>query len=1063
MTASGLRIRLVGRFALEGFDGHPPVTVPHGRAQRLLAVLAAHQGRFVPTDTIVAALWPDGPAQASGRAGRNLAALVSRLRRAIGRDRIEGDPTGYRLVRDAATTVDVHEGLTLVEEAERDLDRGLMLRALSGAQSAEDLLGRGTALAGEPDAPWAEEVRRLVATTLSRARSCHWTAALALGEDRTAIDLASRALAADALDEPAARALMRAYIRQGADGAALAAYEQLRRALSEELGADPSPATQEIYRSLLLPDERTPHTAPVTVRGRDRELAQLRRAWSAATRGHGGLVLVTGEAGIGKSALARVLAGEARDAGATVLEVRCQEAERSLYLQPLAEAVRTLVGRHTTDAPLLHRVEREALADLAPELAPDTADATAPRPATDELGHRRTLLALAELVGRTAEVHPILLIVEDLHHAGQTTVDALHVLATRLAARRVLVLATERSAEERSGTESLLDVATHLRVRPLSRATVTALLAASGAGYDPDTFFAWTGGSPLLVGELLRHPAPAAADGPGDGRGPVIPEDLYALLRRRLDATAEDVALLLGQAAVLGSSFSLDDAAVLAGVGPEECARRAERAVRAGLLVSDGERYRFANDIVRTVAYSRAEPPVRISRHRRAAELLAGRPEAAAGHHSAAGDHAAAAQAWLAAADAAHLVFAHRDAERLLTSALESAERTGDAVLRTTVLLRRGQARCDLAHFDGADGAHADHDAALALARELGDEELEARALEALGWTALWARDAFAAVELAEQAGHLAESAAAAPGARRSSLLLLGRVRHWDGDYSGATHAYQQVLAVGAEDALGAVAMAYRGALLQHMDRFAEARAVLERAVELCRQTGEFRTLLQSLFFCGLARGDAGDFAGALRALDRARRLIDDAGVGYYRAGIETTTSWLWQELGDLERAREHAETAVDLAHRGGGALELEQELHALLARADCLLLAGKDDDAGATVEEAAPLLDRPLPFRPRAAMRLLEMQARWEPGRAEELLAAARTYRSAKYEALALTHLGRPQEAASAALRTRSDLVVAQVGAPSARGPARDRIAAALPAELRPRFVEHGRLVIPR
>ncbi|WP_133824326.1 ATP-binding protein [Actinomycetospora succinea] len=1051
MTASGLRIRLVGRFALEGFDGHAPVTVPNGRAQRLLAVLAAHQGRFVPTDTIIAALWPDGPAEPAGRPGRNLAALVSRLRRGIGKDRVEGDPSGYRLVRDATTTVDVHEGLALTEEAEHDLDRGLMLRALSGAQSAEDLLGRGSALVGEPDAPWAEEIRRLVATTLSRARSCHWTAALALGEDRTAIDLASRALAADALDEPAARALMRAYVRQGADGAALAAYEQLRRALSEELGTDPSPATQEIYRSLLLQDDRTSDAAPVAVRGRDRELAQLRRAWSAATRGHGGLVLVTGVAGIGKSALARVLAGEARDAGATVLEVRCQEAERSLYLQPLAEAVRTLVARQA-DVPLLHRAERDALADLAPELGVSPS----PRAATDELGHRRTLLALAELFGRTAEVHPILLVVEDLHHAGQTTVEALHVLATRLAARRVLVLATERPAEERTGTESLLDVATHLRVPPLARSVVTALLAASGARFDPDTFFAWTGGSPLLVGELLRHPGPAA----GDGTEPVIPEDLYDLLRRRLDAAAEDVALLLGQAAVLGSSFPLDDAAALAGIGPEECARRAERAVRAGLLVPDGERYRFANDIVRAVAYTRAELPVRISRHRRAAELVADRPEAAAGHHSAAGDHAAAARAWMAAADAAHLVFAHRDAERLLTSALESAERTGDAVLRTTVLLRRGQARCDLARFDDA---HADHDAALALARLLGDEELEARALEALGWTALWARDAFAAVELAEQAGHLAESAAAAPGARRSSLLLLGRVRHWDGDYTGATHAYQQVLAVGAEDALGAVAMAYRGALLQHMDRFAEARAVLERAVELCRQTGEFRTLLQSLFFCGLARGDAGDFAGALRALDRARRLIDDAGVGYYRAGIETTTSWLWQELGDLDRAREHAETAVDLAHRGGGALELEQELHALLARADCLLLAGKDDDAGATVEEAAPLLERSLPFRPRAAMRLLEMQARWEPERAEELLASARTYRSAKYEALALTHLGRPHEAASAALRTRSDLVVAQVGAPSARGPARDRIAAALPAELRPRFVEHGRLVVPR
>lgn len=1051
VTSGGLRIRLVGRFAVEGFDGHAAAIVS-GRAQRLVAVLAAHQGRFVPTDTLVGALWCDNP---PGRPDRNLAALVSRLRRSLGRTRIEGDPTGYRLVRDDTTTVDVYEGLDLVAEAERDLERGLMLRAVSGAQAAEDLLGRGTALAGEPDAVWAEEVRHLVAATLSRARSCHWTAALALGEDRTAIDLASRALAADALDEPACRALMRAYIRQGADGAALAAYDQLRRALSEELGADPSPATQEIYRALLHHDHQTPDPPAVTIHGRDRELAQLRRAWAAASRGHGGLVLVTGEAGIGKSALARVLANEARAGNGIVLEVRCYEAERSLYLQPLAEAARKLWSRQVADVdatPLLNGAETEALADLVPELAGPAIE----RPAPDELGRRRTLLAMAEFFGRAAELHPILVVVEDVHQAGQTTVEALHVLATRLAARRVLVLAIERSAEERSAAESLLDVATHLDVGPLSRAAVTALLTASGVGYDPDRFFAWTGGSPLLVGELLRHPEPA----PRDGSGPVIPTTLYELLSRRLDGAAEDVALLLGQAAVLGSSFSLDDAATLGGVGPEECARRAERAVRAGLLTPDGERYRFANDIVRAVAYSRVELPVRISRHRRAAELVADRPEAAAGHHSAAGDHRAAARAWMAAADAAHLVFAHLEAERLLSSALDSAEQTADATLRTQVLLRRGRARCDLARYDDA---HEDHAAALALARELGDEELEARALEALGWTALWARDALAAVDLAERAGHLAESAAAAPGARRSSLLLLGRVRHWDGDYDGATHAYQQVLAVDTDDALRAVALAYRGALLQHMDRFAEARAILERAVALCLRTGEFRTLLQSLFFCGLARGDAGDFAGALRALDRARRLIDDAGVGYYRAGIETTSSWLWQELGDLGRAREHAEVAVDLARRGGGALELEQELHALLAVADCLVLAGQDDDAGATVEAAVPLLERSLPFRPRAAMRLLEMQARWEPTRAEELLLTARTYRSAKYQALALTHLGRDEEAAAAAARTRSDLVVAQVGPPAARGPARDRIAAGLPAELRCRFVTHGRLVVPQ
>ncbi|WP_433786392.1 ATP-binding protein [Actinomycetospora sp. CA-101289] len=1056
MTQDTLRLRLIGRFRVEG-EVHGPV--PSGQAERLLSILAAHHGRFLPTSVLTDLLWPDRrPAEPE----RNLAALVSRLRRSLGRERLEGDPRAYRLVRDAATTVDVSEAADLVVTAERELARDRHALAAVSAEVAVGLLADGPPLAAEPDADWAAEVRDRAATTLARARAVRWTAALALGDLDTAADEASRALAANPLDEPACRALMLAHRRRGADAAALAAYEQLRRTLADALGTDPSPATRDVFLALLRPDHDRAGSAPQPVRapgpsplpGREDEVAVLSRAWAATARGHGGLVLITGEAGIGKSALSAVLRTEARRSGGLVEVVRCSEAERSLYLQPLAEAVRGIVLRQAPDAgDLLPERDREALADLVPEVAPARAPGTSP----SELRRRRTLEAMAELFGRVATTRPVLLAVEDLEHAGQQTVEALHFLATRMTERRVLVVATERTSEAPGAAATLRDVATHLEIGALSREAVRSLLAQAGREHDLERFVAWTGGSPLLVSELLRHPESVAPD--GDGAVPTIPGSLQEALSRRLAATAEDVTLLLAQAAVWGTSFRLDDVAALSKLDVEECAHRAGRATRAGFLVADGPSYRFANDIVRRIAYESAPLPVRISRHRRVAALLADQPEAAAPHHAAAGDHAAACRSWMAAADAAHLVFAHVEAEKLLTAAAGSARSAADPSLQAAVLLRRGAVRCDLGHHEDARD---DHDEALALARVLADEELEARALEGLGWTALWARDALGAVDLAERAGHLAESAAAAPGARRSSLLLLGRVRHWDGDYTGATRAYQQVLAVETDDATSAVAMAYRGALLQHMDRFAEARAVLERAVALCTRTGEFRTLLQSLFFCGLARGDVGDLAGALRSLDRARRLIDEAGVGYYRAGIETTTSWLWQELGELGRAREHAELAVDLASRGGGALELEQGLHALLALADCDLLEGRDDDAGARVESAAPLLDRPLPFRPRAAMRLLEMQARWEPERAEALLDQARTYRSAKYEALALGHLGRDQEAAGVGARTRSDLVVAQTGAPAERVAARDRIAAALPPELRTRFVARGRLAVP-
>ncbi|WP_116710017.1 ATP-binding protein [Actinomycetospora cinnamomea] len=1057
MTTAFLRLRLVGRFAVEGALDEP---VPGGQAERLLCILAAHHGRFLPTAALTELLWEH---QRPADPARNLAALVSRLRRSLGRRRIEGDPRAYRLVRDADTVVDVTEALDLVGTAERELAQGAHALAAMSAEVAEGLLAADVPLAGQPEATWVDEVREGVAGGLSRARACRRTAALELGDLDTAIDEASRTLAEDPLDEPACRALMQAQQRRGAHAAALAAYDRLRRHLADELGSDPSPATREVFLSALRQEPGASARSEAAVApgpaepgpliGREVELAVLSRAWSAAVRGRGGLVLVTGEAGIGKSALSTALRIEARRSGGLVEVVRCSGAERSLYLQPLAELVRGVVLRLAPGAgELLAERDRAALADLVPEVAPRRAPVASP----SELRRRRTLEAMAELFGEVAATRPLLLAIEDLEHAGERTVEALHFLATRLATRRVLILATERTSETPGATAPLRDVATHLELGALSRDALRTLLARAGREQDLERFASWTGGSPLLVSELLRHPE-SVTD--GNGTVPAIPTSLQEALSRRLAATAEDVTLLLAQAAVLGTSFGLDDVAALTELGVEECAHRAGRAARAGFLVTDGGSYRFANDIVRRIAYESAPLPVRVSRHRRVAALLAGRPEAAAVHHAAAGDHAEAARSWLAAADAAHLVFAHAEAEKLLTAGVEEAHRAGDRALEAAALLRRGGVRCDLGrHEDACD----DHDGALTIARELGDEELEARALEGLGWAALWARDALGAVDLAERAGHLAESAVAAPGARRSSLLLLGRVRHWDGDYTGATHAYQQVLAVDADDATSAVAMAYRGALLQHMDRFAEARAVLERAVALCTRTGEFRTLLQSLFFCGLARGDVGDLAGALRSLDRARRLIDDAGVGYYRAGIETTTSWLWQELGDLGRAREHAELAVDLARQGGGALELEQGLHALLALADCDLLAGREDDAGALVEAAAPLLDRPLPFRPRAAMRLLEMQARWDPGRADALLDQARTYRSAKYEALALRHLGRDREAAGAAARTRSDLVVAQSGAPGDRVAARERIAAGLPSELRTVFVAKGRLAVP-
>ncbi len=1037
---------LLGTFRVEGDLLGP---VPTGQAQRLLKLLAVHNGRFVPVDTAVEVLWSSRPPD---HAERNIAVLASRLRRALGRDRIGGGPSGYRLVLDDRTTVDLFEAEELVRSAERELAGRRHALAATAAERAAELLGAGRPLTEERDAPWTADVRLLAERQLRRARLCWWSAALELRAHRVVVDVATAALRDDPLDEEACRAVMAAHQRTGESGQALLVYKALRTTLAEQLGTDPSPATQAMFLSVLraenVPSRSGPDPAPEggPLVGRDTELAGLLTRWTDAVAGRPGLAVVVGEAGIGKSALVEALAARVRQTGALVLTGSCFEAERSLYLQPLLEAVRAGIAR--SDPRRVRELAGDGLGTLI-ELIPEIARVTGPVPyerVGSEIEHRKSLDALATYLERLAGDQPVLLVIEDLQHAGASTVEALHFLVTRWERSRILAVATERTGDEPAGSAGLRDVASLHELGALTEPAVAELVRDSGLGYDVAKLFAWTGGSPLFVTELLRHPAP--------GGTLTVPGSLHEAVAERLEHAGEEVSTLLGLGAVLGSSFSLDEVAALGGIAVEECAQQAGRALRAGLLVTRGDHFRFPNDIVSTIAYDAVPEPVRVSRHRRAARLTDNRPEAAARHLAAAHDWVEAARALGLAAHAAHLAFANDESERLLTDALEAALRSGDRSVCATVRLRRGRIRTEL---DRHDGAREDHEQALVLARELGDEELEARALEQLGWTALYARDVLGAADLAEQATQLAESAAAAKGALPSATLLLGRVRHWDGDYAGAGAAYDRVLESGTGEATTAVALAYRGALLQHQDRFSEARVVLERAAVLCRQTGQFRPLLQTLFFIGLARGDVGDFGGALRSLDRARALIDGYGVSYYRAGIETTTSWLWQELGEVGRAREHAELAVELAHRGGGALELEQELHALLALADCDLRVGRFDDAGARVEAAAPMLERSLPFKPRATMRLLELRARFDPTWAEALFEEARTHSSPKYRALALAHLGRTEAAARVAGRIGSDLLVGRLGSQVDRRAARDRIARALPAALRTSYLRES------
>ena len=1052
ISTPDLRVRLMGPFEVAAGDA---IALPAGKASTILQLLAARRRSFVPVDTIVETLWGD---DAPAGAAQNVASLVSRLRRVLGPERIAGGRSGYRF-ETAGAWVDVDEAERLVKEAETQLKSGRPALAAAATTQARRLLERGEFLEDEPYALWTTDGRREAERLARRARRAAWTAALAVGEHREALDLASKAVDTDPLDEEAHRTRMQALYLAGDTAAALAAYQRLRDALVEDLGADPGPETEALYLSILrsepvgTPKPGPPAQAPAGASplvGREGELAALDDRWAAAAGGQWGIIVVSGAAGAGKTRLVGDLAARAEASGAAVLRAACHEAERSLFLEPVLDALRGLVD---TMAPgrlqALAGPGAGTLIELMPELrAIVTAEAY--QRATPELEHRRSLEAVAGFLQRLSREQPVLLVLDDLHQGGESTPEALHFLLDRLTNEPVLVVGTV--ASDRVGDLlTLLGRATEeLTLGPLPLAALAELARRLDApDVDPVELHERTGGHAQFVVEALRLA--------GEGDGAPLPASLRDAVGERVARAGRDVDELLRVAAVVGAAFDLDFVADLADVGIGDAVRRADRALRAGLLEPAGARFQFAGSIIRDVLYETTPAPIRSSHHRRAATRLGDRPEAAAVHLAAIGEWARAHQAWSAAAEQAIRSFALRDAERLLSEALGAADQAGDPSSVARVHIRRGQLREELADYAGAQD---DHAAALQIGRRLGDDTIEAQALERLGWTAYYGRDSGLASELAGQAAELAESAAAAPAALPSALVLVGRIRHWAGDIDGAAEAYEEALSRDADPATMASALSCLGALLEHGDRFAEARRTLDKAAAESTRTGAFRPLLRTLFFAGLARGNLGDFGGALRALERKRRLLEEYDVHFYRARTDTLLSWVWREVGDLGRARDLAEQAVAEAREvKAGSLQVEQELHGLLGAAECALLSGDEDSAHALIEESGPLLNTWLPFKWRAELRYIDVRCRLVPEEAELLLQLSRERRSSKYEALALGHLGRLDDAAAAAAATGSDLILAEVApAPLARA-AFDRIAAALPSELREGFTTRGRL----
>jgi DNA-binding SARP family transcriptional activator/tetratricopeptide (TPR) repeat protein len=955
-----LVIRLAGPFTVLRKGGRPIPGAELGsrKARLLLKLLAVEAGRALPVAHLVDVIWSGTPPPAG--AVENVATLVSRLRRSLGPEAIEGSrEEGYRLGRPPAVVVDLDSARDWLAQSRSRLVAGEGGLALAAAEHAVDLVGGGSALEDEPDAEWAEPARERLESLRPKAFLALAAAALESGDARRAADAAGNALDADPYDEAACRLLMRAAAAVGEPGRALAAYAALSERLAEELGADPAAETQAVHVALLR-DEPLPGNEARRLRtdagpeslglvGRAEELRVLRKHWNAAAAGAGSLVLVEGEAGIGKTRLCEELVGIVASTGGLTVRARCHEAERSLFLQPVVEAVSAAVR---TLSPELTRgaagVDAAVLAGLVPEAVGVLDAPAASGRASVQVERRRAFEAVTGFIRRLAERSPLLVLLDDLHTAGRETVELLHYLARHVATSRVLLVATLRSEEGHEAIDLLADQATLLDVPPLPLEAVTRLAEAAGRPDLAEPIHHRTGGHALFVVESLRSLV-AGEEG--------VPASLQSAVLARVRRAAPGVEELLRAGAVLGSSFDPTTAARLIGDTVPVVLSRCEDARAARLLVPSGRQYEFANDLVREVLYAATAVPVRAAYHSQAADLLTEWPESVATHAIAIGDWSRAARALLLAGEQALERLAARDADDLLSRCLDIASHETDPDVRGRALLTRAHAREARAAYTAVMD---DLEEACAVARETGDRRLEMLALRALGGEAAIGLG----LPIERSAAHLERGLALATAlgdrTMEASILawlavLTTNALRFDEAVEFGRRAVAAARLSTDETALMA-ALDGRKTALAYLGEVAELMPVIEELEPLVRRLGDPLRLHWTIFESGFASVAAGDWTEAAGRFQRALDLCQRSGHAAY-------APWYLAHLGWLERLQGNETRALEL---GRSSIELSEEFpHAWCGataagfHGSTLIQVGRTAEAVRVLEHGAGLADK--------------------------------------------------------------------------------------------------------
>jgi DNA-binding SARP family transcriptional activator/tetratricopeptide (TPR) repeat protein len=632
------QIRCLGAPSLLTIGGRT-VRVRTRKELALLCYLALEQ-RWHTRDALAELLWPDRPHKESRH---SLAVALSALRGKLGREILEGEHDRVRLHA---------EGIAL------DVDRLL----------AGDIVGSDTEVPLDVDgflegfevpaaiafAHWRDGQRGRLLPHVLDALVVLIDRCRRRGDFRQIETLALRLQRFEPLSEQAMRARMEARAFSGDRLTALRLFEQWKADLAAQLQAVPSDLVEgmalrlrrrgwERPGSVDIPTVHTDQWRDRPFVGRATEYRELYEAWEAVQRCEPAHRLILGDSGIGKSTLVERVTTAAGLEGATTARVQCHEAEREIPYAMISGLIAQLVERPGASA-----TPPESLAELAqtiPGVRRRFPVLPAPLETQGDAARIRFTEATHALIGAVAEEHPVILVVDDVHHSDDVSLAVLHRVIRLSDHQAVLVYFLARPGELHQSPQAsrLRDHGATLGIRqlsvgPLSRVESIELL--DGILRDLQltpsptvrrTLLAAAAGFPLVLELLVNDWArggdqslPMALDAVTADLGQLVePDDAYRMLVDRLVShldpttrTVLDVAAVLGPRLNDTALYSVADlkvGEVMSGIGKLGDLRLLRDAV---------DRVEFANDLVRGHVYYRVHGLIRKLLHDRIATRL---------------------------------------------------------------------------------------------------------------------------------------------------------------------------------------------------------------------------------------------------------------------------------------------------------------------------------------------------------------------------------------------------------------------------------------------------------